>query len=110
MLQNWPIEPFGQVGSAAMCIVHVCEHTGIGNWLKLLVQALPMHSLEVSVTVVQVAPNDPGAGPDASAGDASGVGDDELLEQAARASDNTSKRRCIWQRYNGSSHDRLAQL
>ena len=74
-----------------MSIVHFCEHTGVGNMLKVFVQGLPMHSLEVSETVVQVAPNDPGAGPSLPASRAG----DELLEQAPRTRDKASKRRCI---------------
>lgn len=90
MLHFGPIDPLGQVES--MPNVHSCEHTGVGNMLKAFVHGLPMHSLELSVTVVQGAPNDPGAGPSPPA---SAAGDDELLEQADRTRARASTKRCM---------------
>ena len=90
MLQNWPIEPFGHDGSFALSIVHSCEHTLWPSMSKLFVQGLPMHSLDVSETVVHVAPNVPGAGPPAS-----GPGGGVLPEQAQRTNDQARRSRCM---------------
>src|SRR5215468_2936014 len=91
MLHFGPIDPLGHVES--MPNVHSCEHTGVGNMLKAFVHGLPMHSLEVSVSVVHVAPNVPRAGPSLAASTAG----DELPGQAARtrARARASKRRCM---------------
>ena len=97
MLHLGPIDPLGQVES--MPNVHSCEHTGVGNMLKAFVHGLPMHSLEVSVTVVHVAPNVPGAGPFP----ASAVGD-ELLEQADTTRAKASTKRCIVGNFTAVRH------
>src|SRR5215468_1315918 len=89
MLHFGPIDPLGHVES--MPNVHSCEHTGVGNMLKAFVHGLPMHSLEVSVTVVHAAPNVPGAGPSLPASAAGGA----LPEQADRTRARASTRRCI---------------
>src|SRR3954462_12032948 len=85
-----PSAPVGQDGSDCISRVHVCEHTLWPRLSMLLVQGLLMHSLEVSETVVHVAPNVPDAGPEAS-----GAGAGELLEQAHSARDRASTRRCM---------------
>ena len=83
MLHLGPIDPFGHV--ASMPTVQRCEHTGVGSELKVSVQGLFMHSLEVSVTVVQGAPNDPAGRPSmaTSAGAASTAGADPLSQTSA---------------------------
>jgi hypothetical protein len=56
MLHFWPIEPTGQVGSVPPSMVHFCEHTGVGNMLNVFVQMPLVHSVLVSLTVVQSEP------------------------------------------------------
>ena len=90
MLHLCPIDPFGQDGSCALSSVHVCEHTGWPAISMVFVQGLPPHSLDVSVTVVHVAPNVPGAGPPAS-----GPGGGVLPEQAQRTNDQARRSRCM---------------
>ena len=66
MLQNWPIEPLGQLGSVALSIVHCCEHTGWPAMSMLLVQTWLSQSGALLLAVAQAAPNVRGAGPPAS--------------------------------------------
>jgi hypothetical protein len=57
----------GHVGSDAPSIVHFCEHTGCGIWSTEFVQTPLLHSVDVSLTVLHVAPNVPAGGPSTAA-------------------------------------------
>src|ERR1044071_8445200 len=95
MLHFWPAEPIGQVES--MPKVHFTEHTGWPIMSMLPVQTPLSHSVEVSLTVTQVAPNVRGAGPPAS-----GPGAGVSPEQATRTNDQARRRRCMAKRYNAA--------
>ena len=79
-----PIDPFGHVAP----VVHCCEHTGWPAMSMVLVHTPLMHSVDMLLTIVQAAPNVPGAGPAAS-GDDGGV----VPEQAQTTNDQASTSR-----------------
>jgi len=51
-----PIDPDGHVVSDPPRTVHFCEQTGVGNMLNVFVQTWLVHSVLVSLTVVQAEP------------------------------------------------------
>jgi hypothetical protein len=79
-----PIDPLGHVAP----VVHCCEHTGWPAMSMVLVHTPLMHSVDMLLTIVQAAPNVPGAGPAASGGEG-GV----LPEQAQTTNDQASTSR-----------------
>ena len=78
-----PIDPLGHIAA----VVHFCEQTECPSMSKLLVQTPLVHSVDVSVGVMHVAPNAPGAGPAASGADG-GV----LPEQASTDASTDNER------------------
>jgi hypothetical protein len=54
MLHFMPCEPFGHVGSIAFNIVHFCVHSSVP---PKFAQTCVVHSVLVSLAVLQAAPN-----------------------------------------------------
>src|SRR5882672_95918 len=90
MLQNIPLEPFGQEGSFALSSVHCWEHTGWPAMSMVSVQTWLSQSGALVLALPQAAPNVRGAGPAAS-----GPGAGVLPEQAHRTNDQVKRSRCM---------------
>src|SRR5689334_14020282 len=77
----------GHVGSVPCKTVHFCEHTLWPVMLNESVHTPDVHSVDVSLTVVHVAPNAPGA-----TGGASAAGGGLLPEHAATTRNDAATR------------------
>lgn len=88
MLHFCPTEPIGQVESIPN--VHFAEHTGCPTMSMVPVHTPLSHSLDVSLTVTQDAPNVRAAGPFAS-----GPGEAASPAHAARISEQTRTMRTM---------------
>jgi hypothetical protein len=104
MLHFCPIEPVGHVVSDPPRTVHFCEHTGVGNWLNVFVHTPLVHSVLVSLTVMQPEPKaalfEPEPEPDPAL--STGGGLLPLLQATATATDKAStktKALCISKSY-----------